>query len=60
MGIKESNPEIMGKSVSIKRKQETNFFNRTHLIFRKTSYDNKYSDYNLLKSLEFKSFIAGT
>ena len=60
MGIKESNPEIMGKSVSIKRKQEKKFFHRTHSIFRRTSYDNKYSDYNLLKSLEFKSFITGT
>ena len=60
MGIKESNPEIMGKSASISRKQEKNFFNRTHIIFKRNAYDNKYSDYNLLKSLELKSFISGT
>ena len=33
MGIIESNPEIMGKSTSIKAKGEKKFFHRTHLIF---------------------------
>ena len=60
MGIRESNPEIMGKSASIKRKEEKKFFNRTHLIFKRNYYANKYNDYNLLKSLELKSFISGT
>ena len=59
MGIKESNPEIIGKSISVKGKEEKNFFNRTHLIFKSNNFNNKYSDYNLLKSLEIKSFIVG-
>ena len=60
MGIIESNPEIMGKSTSIKAKHEKKFFKRTHLIFKNNNSDNKYSDYNLLKSLEVKTFTAGT
>ena len=59
MGIKESNPSIRGKSFSLKSKQEEKFFNRSHIIIKKISYDNTYSDYNLIKSLEKKSFVSG-
>ena len=57
MGIKESKPEIIGKSASIKGKEEKKFFNRTNLIIKNNNFNNKYNDYNLLKSLEIKSFI---
>ena len=57
MGIKESKPEIIGKSASTKGKEEKKFFNRTNLIIKNNNFNNKYNDYNLLKSLEIKSFI---
>ena len=59
MGIKESIPIIKGKSVSINIEEEINFFNRNHLILRNFFVRNSYSDYNLLKSLETKSFVNG-
>ena len=59
MGIKESNPSIRGKSFSLKSKHEEKFFNRTHMAIKKISYDNTYSDYNLIKSLEKKNFVSG-
>ena len=60
MGIKESNPEIKGKSAPLKSNEEKKFFNRTHLIFRTSFINNKYNDNNLIKSLETKSFKYGT
>ena len=59
MGIKESIPIIKGKSISITTQEEQNFFNRNHLILRNFFVRNSYSDYNLLKSLETKSFVNG-
>ena len=60
MGIKESNPEIKGKSAPLRANEEKKFFNRTHLIFRTSFINNKYNDNNLIKSLETKSFKYGT
>ena len=60
MGIKESYPVIKGKSVSLKTKEQKQFFNRIHTILKKDYMSNTYSDYNLIQSLETKSFINGT
>ena len=59
MGIKESYPVIKGKSVSLKTKEQKQFFNRLHTLLKKDYINNTYSDYNLIKSLETKSFING-
>ena len=56
MGIKESNPEIKGKSAALNTKEEKQFFNRTHLIYKTSFLSNTYNDNNLLKSLEIKTF----
>ena len=59
MGIKESYPVIRGKSVSLKTQEEKEFFNRSHLIIKNNFINNSLSDYNLLKSLEVKTFKNG-
>ena len=59
MGIIESNPAIQGKSVSFKKKEEKSFFNRSHIWLKDNFNKNLISDYNLIKSLEFKSFVSG-
>ena len=59
MGIKESIPILRGKTVSLTTQEEENYFNRNHLILRNYFVRNSYSDYNLLKSLETKSFVYG-
>ena len=59
MGIIESNPVIQGKSVSFKKQEEKKFFNRSHILLKDNFKKNLISDYNLIKSLEFKSFIGG-
>ena len=59
MGIKESIPILRGKTVSLSTQEEENYFNRNHLILRNYFVRNSYSDYNLLKSLETKSFVYG-
>ncbi len=59
MGIKESYPEIKGTSEKLNSNNENIFFNRVHLILSNYSRSNKLSDYNLLKSLELKTFTAG-
>ena len=59
MGIKESIPILRGKTVSLNTQEEENYFNRNHLILRNYFVRNSYSDYNLLKSLETKSFVNG-
>ena len=59
MGIKESIPILRGKTVSLITQEEENYFNRNHLILRNYFVRNSYSDYNLLKSLETKSFVYG-
>ena len=60
MGIFESNPTIIGKSVTHKTKEEKSFFNRSETILKDYYIKNKTSGYNLKKSLEIKSFIYGT
>ena len=59
MGIIESNPVIQGKSVSFKKREEKAFFNRSHILLKDNFNKNLISDYNLIKSLEFKSFVGG-
>ena len=59
MGIIESNPAIQGKSVSFKKKEEKAFFNRSLILLKDNFNKNLISDYNLIKSLEFKSFVSG-
>ena len=59
MGIKESYPEIKGKSISLQTQEEKAFFNNFQKILRKSFYNNTYSDKNLTKSFEFKSFTSG-
>ena len=58
MGIKESFPEIKGKSITIKSKNEKDYFKRTNIILRNNYISNIYSKHNLLKSLEVKSFTG--
>ena len=56
MGIKESFPIIMGKTITFNETRENNYFERSRHIIKLESAQNTFSDYNLLKSLEFKSF----
>lgn len=56
MGIKESLPVLRGKSASINKKEEKEYFTRTHKILRINYINNTYSDFNLKKSLEIKVF----
>jgi hypothetical protein len=59
MGIKESYPEIKGQLGKVNSKEEKTFFDRTHQLLRYHYNINIYSDYNLIKSLEIKSFTLG-
>ena len=59
MGIKESFPLLIGETPTIKTNEERSFFNRTHNILKNNFSNNTYSDYNLVKSLETKSFVYG-
>ena len=59
MGIIESYPEIKGKSVSLETQEEKTFFNNSHKILRDSFYKNMFSNNNLYKSFEFKSFKNG-
>ena len=56
MGIKESFPTIRGKTIKFNTEKEKNFFQRSRDIIKIYSYKNTYSDYNLKKSLELKTF----
>ena len=60
MGIKESYPEIIGKSVLLETQEEKIFFNRSQLLLKNSYIKNAYCDNNLIKSYEIKSFINGT
>ena len=60
MGIKESYPEIIGKSVLLETQEEKTFFNRSQLLLKNSYIKNAYCDNNLIKSYEIKSFINGT
>jgi hypothetical protein len=60
MGIKESSPVIRGKSINLETKEEKDFFNRSKNILKKDYLNNMYSNYNLIKSFEIKSFVFGT
>ena len=59
MGIIESNPEIKGKTISLETQEEKAFFNNSHQILRNNFYKNAFSNDNLYKSFEFKSFKNG-
>jgi hypothetical protein len=60
MGIKESSPVIRGKSINLETKEEKDYFNRSKIILKKDYLNNMYSNYNLIKSFEIKSFVFGT
>ena len=59
MGIKESFPIIRGKSVKFNLPNEEKYFERSRRLIKMYCAKNDISDYNLIKSLEVKTFIGG-